>query len=143
MFDQFVREEYISKPYVRRDNGNVLRALQNRLNSSGQITSIIQAATRDVESSALFKRRGYGHEVHELIDSEAQMISDGFPVKLTFTRDFHTDKGCLINPSSFYFSHVPSRALLDYFSSANDKDIKFVRKCLRESRFARKKEDKK
>jgi hypothetical protein len=64
------------------------------------------------------------------------MFSNGSPVNLSLSQAF-VAKYDLIHGTSCYGSH-PLKARLTYFSRADEKDVQFVRKCLKETRFKEK-----
>ena len=71
----------------------------------------------------------------EVLDSKAEMISNGRPVALSFITKCNIDPGAPGFPAEYYLDQNPHRAILTYFSGADEKDLAFVRRCLKETRF--------
>tara|TARA_Y100000310_G_C20510356_1_gene728514 strand:- start:14 stop:433 length:420 start_codon:yes stop_codon:yes gene_type:complete len=138
MFDKPVFENYIYIPYKKKSNSDRLSDLNRRLNSKGTITSIRTSSTRNLTARMVFNNRG-GHTQYgeKILDSQAEMFSDGLPVTLSFFRTCWIDPGCPGFSAKYWLEEFPSHAVLRYFSGADEKDITFIRRCLKQTRFKR------
>lgn len=135
MFDRKHVEIYNHQPYKRKPDGDVLGNLQARLNSNGRITRILPVPTKSYSAKAAFNRREFIDFYAKILDSEALMISNSRPVKLSFWSYVYVKPRNLIYPASYSILDNPHTAVLEYFSGSDEKDMAFVRRCLRESRF--------
>lgn len=135
MFDTKRTEVYVYVPYKRKPNGDVLTDLQIRLNRGKRRTDIRPLPYRDVLARIVFNSRGYSSFSREISDSEAVMYSDGRLIRLNFLRRVYIHPNDLISPANFILADYPSRAILEHFSGSSEKDVAFVRQCLKDSRF--------
>jgi hypothetical protein len=137
MFDKFSKETWIPVYYTRKDkvhlNRGIIKRLEDKLNSNGQITEVIKNPLIDLQISKQKIISSCMITVSKLPVANAVIYSDSSPINLEF---YDNLKISSVDP--FFGQDINrwfSELRLSYFSSADKKDIKFIHKCLKDVRF--------
>jgi hypothetical protein len=137
MLDKFIKENWKYIPYKRNDkthfNSEVVKKLEEKLNSNGIITEIVKNKMLYFETElARGKSRG-SITNSELYIAHALMYSNGTQINLELFQNVR------VWPQDPFFGREIERGhpklQLNYFSSADKKDIDFIHKCLKTERF--------
>jgi hypothetical protein len=135
MLDKFIKENWKYVPYKRKkiEYSEIIKNLEERLNSDGAITEIVKNIMLPFEMEIAKKKTGAAITSSKLYLANALMYSNGAPINLDIYEKIS------VWPFNPFFGYDIDRGNLtlqmNYFSSADKKDIEFIHKCLRGVRF--------
>ena len=140
MFDRFVKKNWIYVPYQREDkirlNWQVRERLNSELNSKGNILEFRQNPFKDLQVKGAKKRHTSCGGYYRVLHSNALVYSEGSPIRLSLF------EGLSIGTLDLFYGQRVNRSSLElemaFFSSANEADLKFIQRCLKNVRFKQK-----